>query len=56
MPLYLADIALYRARFFQDREALAEARRLVDKHGYGRRIEELEAVERASEEWAAPSS
>ncbi|MEO1086929.1 MAG: hypothetical protein AAFY88_22060 [Acidobacteriota bacterium] len=48
MPLYLADIALYRVRFFQDREALAEARRLIDKHGYGRRLEEVEALERAA--------
>ena len=35
MPLFFADIALYRARFFHDRTALAEARRLVHEHGYG---------------------
>ncbi|MEM9555124.1 MAG: hypothetical protein AAGC60_12790 [Acidobacteriota bacterium] len=45
MPLYLADIHLYRARLFDDRDALAEARRLVEKHGYGRRREELEDLE-----------
>ncbi|MEO1083435.1 MAG: hypothetical protein AAFY88_04270, partial [Acidobacteriota bacterium] len=52
MPLFLADIALYRARFFHDREALAEARRLIDKHGYGRRLKEVEALETASSAWA----
>jgi tetratricopeptide (TPR) repeat protein len=45
MPLFLADIALYRARFFQDRDALAVARRLIDKHSYGRRLEEIAALE-----------
>ena len=45
MPLYLADIALYRGRFFGDCEALAEARRLIEKHGYGRRTEELADAE-----------
>ena len=45
MPLFLADIALYRARFFHDCDALAEARRLIDTHKYGRRREELEALE-----------
>jgi len=48
MPLFLADVALYRARFFHDRAALAEARRLVDEHGYGRRVEEVAAVEAAA--------
>ncbi len=38
MRLHLADVALYRARFFHDREALAEARRLVLECGYGRRL------------------
>lgn len=47
MPLYLADIALYRGRLFGDREALAEARRLIVKHGYGRRLEELADAEEA---------
>jgi hypothetical protein len=55
MPLFLADIHLYRARLFF-REAkypwpqspqhdLAEARRLIFKHGYLRRKEELEDAE-----------
>ena len=56
MPLFLADIHLYRARLFF-REAkypwqspqhdLAEARRLIFKHGYLRRKEELEDAEAA---------
>jgi tetratricopeptide (TPR) repeat protein len=54
MPLFLADIQMYRARLFF-REAnypwqspqhdLAEARRLIFKHGYLRRKEELEDAE-----------
>jgi hypothetical protein len=54
MPLFLADIHLYRARLFF-REAqypwqspqhdLAEARRLIFKHSYFRRKEELEDAE-----------
>jgi hypothetical protein len=51
MPLHLADIALYRARLFRDREALATARRLIEKHGYWRRKEELEDAEAASGSW-----
>ena len=58
MPLYLADIHLHRARLFgagADRPAawgsatadLAEARRLIEKHGYLRRKEELEDAESA---------
>jgi len=56
MPLFLADIHLYRARlFFRDatypwqspRHDLAEARRLILKHGYLRRKEELEDAEAA---------
>jgi len=47
MPLFLADIALYRGRLFGDRAALAEARRLIEKHGYGRRLEELADTEAA---------
>ena len=54
MPLFLADIALHRARFFHDRTALAEARRLVDEHGYGRRSEEVEALEAVADEWPKP--
>jgi hypothetical protein len=59
MPLFLADIHLYRARLFvvRNEEAaypwespqadLAEARRLIYKHGYLRRKEELEDAEEA---------
>ena len=48
MPLFQADVQLYRARLFRDREALAEARRLIESHGYGRRLEELADAEAAS--------
>jgi len=51
MPLYLADIALYRARLFRDRESLATARSLIEKHGYWRRKEELEDSETAAKGW-----
>jgi tetratricopeptide (TPR) repeat protein len=51
MPLHLADVHLYRARLFHDRAALAEARRLVDKHGYCRRSEELEDLEAVAGGW-----
>jgi tetratricopeptide (TPR) repeat protein len=56
MPLFLADIHLYRARlFFRDatypwqspQHDLAEARRLIFEHGYLRRREELEDAEAA---------
>ena len=63
MPLFLADIHLYRARlFFREahypftdpdgtprtpQQDLAEARRLITKHGYLRRKEELEDAEAA---------
>jgi Mrp family chromosome partitioning ATPase len=56
MPLFLADIHLYRARLFSRVQSypwespqvdLAEARRLIEKHGYGRRKEELEDAEAA---------
>ncbi len=60
MPLLLADIHLYRARLFglskyrpgkypwdSAKADLAEARRLIEKHGYGRRKEELEDAEAA---------
>jgi len=58
MPLFLADIHLYRARLFfreatypwqSPRHDLAEARRLIFKHGYLRRKEELEDAEAALE-------
>ena len=67
MPLFLADIHLYRARLFgtphptspraaEEQEEypwespehdLREARRLIEKHGYLRRKEELEDAEHA---------
>ena len=56
MPLFLADIHLHRARLFfreprypweSPRYDLAEARRLIAKHGYWRRKEELEDAEAA---------
>lgn len=62
MPLFMADIHLYRARlFFREahypwhnpdgsprsaKDDLVEARRLIVKHGYWRRKEELEDAER----------
>jgi tetratricopeptide (TPR) repeat protein len=48
MPLHQADIQLYRARLFHDREALATARTLIIEHGYGRRLLELEDAENTS--------
>ena len=61
MPLYQADIYLHRARLFfceatypwrnedssprSAKSDLAEARRLIEKHGYWRRKEELEDAE-----------
>ncbi len=51
MPLFQADVHLHRARLFHDRDALAEARRLIEKHGYGRRLEELADAEEAAEHW-----
>ncbi len=56
MPLFLADIHLYRARLFHAvspypwtswQHDLTEARRLIVKHGYGRRLPELEDAEKA---------
>ena len=56
MPLFIADIHLHRARLFgrvspypweSPQADLAEARRLIVKHGYGRRKQELEDAERA---------
>jgi len=51
MPLFQADIQLYRARLFRDRAALDEARRLIEKHGYHRRDEELADAEIAAKRW-----
>jgi hypothetical protein len=56
MPLFMADILLYRARLFYGEAAypwaspqhdLAEARRLIFQHGYLRRQGELEAAQAA---------
>ena len=51
MPLFQADVHLHRVRLFRDRDALAEARRLIEKHGYDRRLEELADAEEASKGW-----
>lgn len=66
MPLYLADVHLHRARLFGRMNAserkqkfpdidpkadLAEARRLIEKHGYWRRKEELKDAEAAAIHW-----
>ena len=56
MPLFMADIHLHRARLFgrvspypweSPQADLAAARRLIEKHGYGRRMEELDNAEKA---------
>ena len=51
MPLNLADVHLHRARLFHDREDLAKAKTLIERHGYGRRHEELADAEKASRDW-----
>jgi TIR domain len=51
MPLFQADIQLTRARLFRDRDALAEARRLIEKHEYHRRDGELADAEAAAAQW-----
>ena len=51
MPLFQADVQLHRARLFRDKGALAEARRLIEVYGYGRRLEELADAEVASAGW-----
>ena len=82
MPLFLADIHLYRARLFHavtpypwandpaavadpadpnghsrgPLDDLAEARRLIEKHGYWRRKEELEDAEAAARDWPRPKA
>ncbi len=53
MPLYLADVHLYRARLFRDKAELAKARDLIEQHGYWRRKEELEDAEAAAKNWPA---
>ena len=54
MPLHLADVYLYRARLFlgeskypwlSAQDDIAQARRLMEKHGYWRRKQELEDAE-----------
>jgi tetratricopeptide (TPR) repeat protein len=47
MKLHMADVHLHRARLFDDREALAEARKLIEECGYNRRLPELEDAEAA---------
>ena len=54
MPLFLADVDLHTARLFHDRDALSAARRRIEKHGYGRRLEELADAEEASVDWPTP--
>ncbi len=51
MPLYQADVQLHRARLFRDPDALTEARRLIEEHGYGRRLGELSDAEEVAESW-----
>jgi hypothetical protein len=60
MPLFMADIHLYRARLFfgvtpypwvSPRDDLAKARALIERHGYWRRKEELEDAEAAAKGW-----
>ena len=60
MPLFQADVHLHHARLFHAaapypwtswRADLTEARRLILKHGYGRRLEELADAEEAAKDW-----
>jgi len=61
MPLFMANILLTRARLFgpatdhaypwkSPHDDLAEASRLVEKHGYHRRDEELADAESAAKD------
>ena len=45
MKLHLADIALTRARLFNNKAELIKARELIEACGYGRRLLELEDAE-----------
>jgi tetratricopeptide (TPR) repeat protein len=54
MPLHQADIQLTRARLFRDREALTQARHMITKHSYNRRLPELEDAEQACSRWPLP--
>jgi len=49
--LHLADVHLHRARLFRDKEALRQARKLIEECGYGRRKGELEDAEAAAKGW-----
>jgi hypothetical protein len=51
MRLHLADCHLYRARLFKDKEALKQARVLIEECGYHRRDEELADAEKAAASW-----
>ena len=67
MPLYLADVHLHRVRLvgsvkdegrrkndypgIDPKAELAKARSLIEKHGYGRRREELADAEAAAVTW-----
>ncbi|MBI3824036.1 MAG: hypothetical protein HY289_15315 [Planctomycetes bacterium] len=51
MPLYLADVALHRARMFRDKTELAKAAKLIRDLGYGRRDGELTDAEEAARSW-----
>jgi len=52
MRLFMADIHLYRARLFRDKEELKRARLLIEQCSYWRRREELEDAEEAAKGWA----
>lgn len=47
MRVHTADVQLTRARLFRDRDAMEDARRLIEKCGYGRREPELADAEGA---------
>ncbi len=51
MRLHMADIHLFRARLFRDKEELVKARAMIERCGYWRRKEELEDAEKAAESW-----
>jgi len=51
MKLFMADIHLYRARFFRDRAALEAAAALIKETGYHRRDEQLADLKEAAKTW-----
>ncbi|WP_171982122.1 DUF4062 domain-containing protein [Aquaspirillum sp. LM1] len=55
MKLHLADIALTRARLFNDKAELIKARKLIEACGYGRRRGELEDAEARLNSATAPA-